>query len=264
MTRKQLVAITVCALLAAGACSQAPVHLQYKSRMQMQPSTAGASSDPVLEAIGRSVGDMVLPGGSVEMTTTVGEYGIRLEWDRALPGIPAGAAMIYNAADGTSVVINPESKTFWRVPASAVADLFPTEAKPQVTTAKTGEKETIAGVPSERMTFEIRMPLPAPPGQPRPPGMPAEVTMSGEAWVAPQYTRYLGAAAKLPAMNALGMDTLAQHGLQMRQILRSPVFGARQLETLVTSVSETRVPQDRFQIPAGFTETAPVGAAGSR
>jgi hypothetical protein len=263
VTRRVLAAAAAWALLGA-ACSQPPLHLKYVSKMQMQPSTSATPADPVLEAIGRSVGEMVLPGGSVEMTTTVGEYGIRLEWDRALPGIPAGAAMVYNAADGASVVINAEARTFWRVPASAMADLIPAEAKPQVTSAKTGEKETVAGVPAERMTFEIRMPLPAPPNQPRPPGMPAEVTMSGEAWVAPQYGHYLGAASKLPAMNALGMDALAQHGLQMRQILRSPVFGNRQLETVVTSLSEERVPQHRFQVPAGFTETPPVGAVGSR
>jgi hypothetical protein len=229
--------------------------------MEMQPSTVNTPSDPILESIGRSVGEMVLPGGSIQMTTTVGEYGIRLEWDRGLPGIPAGAAMIYDAADGSSAVINPAQKTYWRLPPSAVTDLFPADAKPQVTSTKTNEKATIAGVPTEHMTFQIRMPLPAPPGQPRPEGMPAEVTMSGEAWVAGQYTKYLGGAAKLPAMSALGMDALAQHGLQMRQILRSPVFGARQLETLVTSVSEERVSADLFKVPAGYTET-PAGMVG--
>jgi hypothetical protein len=108
--------------------------------MEMQPSTAPVASDPILESIGRSVGEMVLPGGSIQMTTTVGEYGIRLEWDRALPGIPAGAAMIYSAGDGSTAVINPAQKTYWRLSQSAIADLFPAEAKPQVTSTKTGQK----------------------------------------------------------------------------------------------------------------------------
>ena len=161
------------------------------------------------------------------------------------------------------MVIDPAQKTFWRLPPSAVADLFPAEAKPQVTSTTTSETSTIAGVPTEHMTFQIRMPLPAPPGQPRPAGMPAELTMNGEAWVAAQYSKYLGSASKLPAMNALGMDALAQHGLQMRQILRSPVFGSKQLETVVTSVSEERVPADRFKVPAGFVEV-PAGSAVGR
>lgn len=255
------VAMAIAASLAVSACARPPLHLKYVSRMEMQPSTSPTPSDPILESIGRSVSEMVLPGGSIQMTTTVGEYGIHLEWDRALPGIPAGAAMVYNAADGTTVVINPAQKTYWRLPASAVSDLFPAESKPQVTSTKTGEKATIAGVPAEHMTFQIRMPLPAPPGRPRPEGIPAELTMTGEAWVAAQYSQYLGSASKLPAMNALGMDALAQHGLQMRQLLRSPVFGSKQLETLVTSVSEERVPADRFKVPTGFTE-APAGSVG--
>jgi hypothetical protein len=261
MNLKHYVPIVVAAALALSACARPPLHLKYVSRMEMQPSTAPVPGDPILESIGRSVGQMMLPGGSIQMTTIVGEYGIRLEWDRALPGIPAGAAMIYNAADGSSVVINPAQKTYWRLPPSALADLFPAEAKPQVTSTKTNEKATIAGVPAEHMTFQIRMPLPAPPGQPRPEGMPAELTISGEAWVAEQYGKYLGGASKLPALNALGMDALAQHGLQMRQILRSPVFGSQQLETLVTSVSEERVSADLFKVPAGYTET-PAGLSG--
>ena len=262
MRHRHLVSIAVVAILAGWACSRPPLHLKYVSRMQMQPSTVTTQGDPILESIGRSVGEMVLPGGSMQMTTLVGEYGIRLEWDRAMPGIPAGAAMLYNAADGTSVVVNPAEKTYWKLTSSAVADLFPAEAKPQVTSAKTKETATIAGVPTERMTFEIRMPLPAPPDRPRPPGMPTELTMSGEAWVAEQYGKYLGAASKLPAMNALGMDALAQHGLQMKQILRSPVFGAQQLETHVTSVSEERVSADLFKVPAGYKETTPAGMIG--
>jgi hypothetical protein len=39
------------------------------------------------------------------------------------------------------------------------------------------------------------------------------------------------------------------------------VFGARQLETLVTSVSEERVSADLFKVPAGYTET-PAGMVG--
>jgi hypothetical protein len=262
MTQRQVVPIALAAIVVAWSCSPSPRHLKYVSRMQMQPSTVAMQSDPILESIGRSVAAMVLPGGSMQMTTIVGEYGVRLEWDRALPGIPAGAAMVYSAADGTSAVVNAAEKTYWTLPPSAVADLFPAGAKPQVTSAMTGDKDTIAGVATERMTFEIRMPLPAPPDRPRPPGMPAEITMSGEAWVAGHYGKYLGSVSKLPAMNALGMDALAQHGLQMKQVLRSPVFGAQQLETLVTSVSEERVAADLFKVPAGYREIAPGGGAG--
>jgi hypothetical protein len=264
MLRARSLLLAVATLLVVAACAATPKHLRYTSKMEMQPSTATGPSDPILESIGRSVSQMVLPGGAVTMTTTVGEYGIRLEWDRELPGIPAGATMIYNAKDGTSVVVNRPAKTYWRIPPSAVSDLFPAQTRPQVTTAKTGQEETIAGVRAEKMTFEIRMPLPGPPDQPRPAGMPGEVTMTGEAWVAPQFAKYLGPAAKFPAMNSLGMDVLAQHGLQMKQVLRSPLFGAQQLETTVTSVSEIFVAPEQFTIPAGFTETMPVGAAGSR
>jgi hypothetical protein len=53
---------------------------------------------------------------------------------------------------------------------------------------------------------------------------------------------------------AVGLAKLLQGGIVMRQILRSALFGGRQLETEVTKIGEEAAPPDAFDVPADFKE----------
>jgi hypothetical protein len=80
--------------------------------------------------------------------------------------------------------------------------------------------------------------------------------MDGDMWVADQFKAY---AASLNAIaNALfpgiGIGALAQDGLVVKQVTRSPMFGGNELVFSVTDVMETPTAADLFQIPADYTE----------
>lgn len=258
---RRLVLSVICvAGAAAAACGPAPTHLRYTMRLEMKPASTPMPPDPILGALGDVVAQSMVPGGMVEMTSTLGAEGMRLEWNKPLPGMPTGAVMIHRA-DGSTVLIDPTQKTYWKVATDSMTTMFPAGTKPKVTTSRTGQFETVQGERAEKITFSIRLPLPIPDGVTLPPGMPTEVPMEGEAWVAPRYQKYLsGVARTLPGLSSIGLDQLSTEGLQMKQILRSPIFGNQQLETLVTSVAEERTPPGRFVVPDGYREVpAPAG-----
>jgi hypothetical protein len=253
-----LAVLVVClAGLGAAACAPEPTHLRYTMRLEMKPASSPMPPDPILGALGDVVAQSMVPGGSVEMTSTIGPEGMRLEWNKPLPGMPTGAVMNHRA-DGSTVLIDPTEKTYWKVATDAMGTMFPAGAKPKVTTSRTGQFETVQGERAEKVTFSIRLPLPLPPGVTLPPGMPTEVPMEGEAWVAARYKKYLsGVARTLPGLSSIGLDQLSAEGLQMKQILRSPIFAKQQLETVVTSVAEENTPPGRFVVPEGYREVPP-------
>jgi hypothetical protein len=181
------------------------------------------------------------------MSTVISAQGVRLEWLTSVPGLPAGAVMFY-APDGTVRLLDPQARRYWTISGPATP---PGEA-PRVTTQRTGETAEVSGVPTERLTFEIRLTVPDQTGTGT-----SEVTLEGDAWVAAQYRPYtMMASSRLPPMQALGLDALAGEGLQMRQTLRSDLFGGRQVETTVTSVAEEVAAPDLLDVPAGYEAAA--------
>jgi hypothetical protein len=77
--------------------------------------------------------------------------------------------------------------------------------------------------------------------------------MTGDAWVAARFRPYTAlAAAGIPAMGAIGLEQLAHEGLQMRQVLRSPAFGGREIQTTVLSVREEPANPDLTAVPVGY------------
>jgi hypothetical protein len=257
MTRRLILVLGLVLAIAAPLRAE----LKYTTRMELRPSTAPTAPvavDPVLAMIGGTVSQMMVPGGSVEMTCVMGPHGIRLEWNKPMMGIPVGSAMIQRE-DGTTVVINPSDRTYWKLATQAVTDLFVEGSGPRVVTSRTGEFSEILGVRTERVIFQIRMPIPVP-ADVAVPGLPSEISLEGETWVAEQYKSYMtDAALRMPGLAALGMAKLAEQGLQMRQVLRSAMFGDREIESLVTKISEESVPAGLFQVPAGYKEVPAPG-----
>ena len=226
-------------------------------QIHAQPSTAPASvsSNPMTAMIAGVVMSTLAPQGGLEMTVTTGEQGTRVDYPQAYTIIPAGGATLLRA-DGSMIVLDTAKHTYWKMSRPDLSAMG--LSAPSVSIVRTGESETVAGVRTERATFEIRMPLPIPAGTQLPDGIPSEIRMSGDAWVAPQYKRYSAlAAGLLGGLNAFGADKLAAEGLMMRSILRGELLGNQQLESIVTTLSDAPVSASVFEIPAGYTEVPP-------
>ena len=251
--------LTIFAVLVLAVAAPASAELKFTTRMQLRDSAtpAAPTDDAMLALFGSRLADAMLPGGSLEMTTVIGDRGIRVEWNKALPGIPAGAVML-SRPDGAVVMLMPADKTFWKLSAADVRAMMQGDA-PTVMTKKTGEFSEIQGVRCERVTFDMTVPIPVPAGAQTPPGVPAELTMTGESCVAEQYHKYGLLMAKVPGLSALGGETLSQAGLPMRQVTRGAMFGAKEIESLITAIAEAPAPASLFEVPAGFKEVPAPG-----
>lgn len=231
--------------------------LKYTMRIHAQPSSVATPvpSNPLVAMISSVVTGTLAPEGGLELTITTGEKGTRVDYPRAYTIIPAGGATLLQA-DGSMVVLDTARRTYWKMAKPDFSALG--GATPVVTITRTGSSDVVAGVRAERATFEIRMPLPIPPGTQLPEGIPTEIRMSGEAWVAPQYKQYSKlAAGLLGGINAFGAETLAAEGLMMRSVLRGELLGNQELESVITTIAETPAPASIFAIPAGYTEVPP-------
>jgi hypothetical protein len=70
-------------------------------------------------------------------------------------------------------------------------------------------------------------------------------------------TVYARLSMGMTGFSSFGLEKLAAEGLPMRSVLRGEMFGDRQIESLVTAISEAAVPSSAFEIPAGYTEVPP-------
>jgi hypothetical protein len=158
-------------------------------------------------------------------------------------------------ANGDMVVLNPAEKSYWKM-SRPDSTMVPGMA-PAVKVERTSTVETILGVRTERAVIDIRVPVPVSPGMAMP-GMPTEVAITGEAWLADEYSKYATSASSLGALvGTTGGGSLANLGFPMRSVLRGDVFAGQEIESVVTSISETPAPDGAFDIPAGFTEMPP-------
>jgi hypothetical protein len=246
------------AVLAAASISVAPVRaeLKYTMKLEARASTvpSGSPPNPLLTMIGSLLLGTIAPPGGVVMTTIVGQRGARTEYDRAYAVLPAGAAML-TSPDGTIVIIDPSTRTYWRDTGSrSIGGAVMATAAFK----RTGTFATIAGVRAERTTLDVRAPLPLPEGM-QLPALPPEIAMTGEVWLSSQYGRYVQAAAGFTGLPGLAriFDKVSVPGFPMRFIVRSDLFGDQQIESVVTSIGEVTAAPDAFQIPAGYMETRP-------
>jgi hypothetical protein len=230
--------------------------LKYTMTIAARPSAvqASAPTNPILGIVGPMIVNTIAPPDGVLVTTTIGEKAARFEYDKAYTIVPAGGVMIVTA-DGIITVINPAERTFWRL--AKPAGLGASDVKPTIKVNRTGTFEAIAGVRAERATLDIRLPLPLPPGT-QMPGLPADVSATGETWLADEYKNYAAMSAGVTAMmGAFGPDAIASAGFPMRTIMRSELFGNQEIESVVTSISEVTVPAGTFEVPSGYKEVQP-------
>ena len=241
---RKLIAV---ALFVAASAASLQAELRYTLRMQLKPSTVPAAApDPNLAAIGGLVMEMIVPGGSSEITVITGERGTRIEANKGLIGMPKGGVMLQRP-DGSIVGIDHASKTYWK---SGVPDM----AGIQATSKRTGEVSTMAGEKVERVTFRIELPL----GEAMKSISP--IVIEGDAWVAERFKKYTVVKGVKPG--ALGLFQLADLGLSLRQIMRSRMFGDKEIESVATDVREDPAPASLFEIPAGYKEVPGPGKIG--
>ena len=207
-------------------------------------------------AFGEMMLQMIVPDGAVDMTALIGEQRARMEYAQETLGLPAGAVALVQPS-GDLVILNPKNRTYTRTTAQEIAAMWrQLGADPVVTHKRTNEFATIAGLRAERLTFEWNLAFPMTPEAKSalPPGAPATMKMSGEIWVASdRFKQYAPMAFRSNSgLAALGMTKLLQEGVVLRSILRSPSFGAQEIETVVTSISEEPAPAAAFEIPAGY------------
>jgi hypothetical protein len=258
MMRKLLAALVV--VLTIGVPLRA--ELKYTMKMEMHASSVPSSepADPMMAMIGNMMVDMLVPPGGVEMTCVVGDKGARVEYSKAYLMMPAGAVTIIKP-DGSMVVINPAARTYWKVAAMGTA--LPPGMSPVVTTKRTGEFADVAGVRSERVTVDIRIAIPLPPGVQAPPGMPTELTMAGDLWMTDRFKAFTNASAAALGLKSLGFEKTLAGEMPMRTVLRSALFGGKEMETVVLKIGEEAVPAGLFDLPADYKEIpAPTGIGG--
>ncbi len=166
--------------------------------------------------------------------------------------------------DGSMVVLNGADKTYWTIANPMAGVLGQGLAGAKTTFKHTGEYATVAGIRAERVTFEIRMPLPLPAGVPVSAGMPREFVLDGETWLADQFSSYAKMAASLGGLSAMGFGDLAAEGFMMRSTVHGDILGDQEIESRVTTIGEAPVPASMFEIPAGYHERpAPLSFPGA-
>ena len=241
--------IPIAALLFAIAASPAAAELRYTTHIETRKAEAAQPVDPMMGMIGAMLASR-FPSGDMKMT--VGDAGTRVEFVNALGPVPAGGVMLMRT--GSTVILNPVERTYWS--ARAPAPLIPGSTAPAVTTKRTGEFETVAGLRTERVAFGLSMNLPLPAGVQLPPGFPTTFSMDGDMWVADQFKVYASSlnAIANTLFPGIGIGGLAQEGLVVRQVTRSPMFGGNEMVFSVSDVLEGPVTADLFQVPADYKE----------
>jgi hypothetical protein len=256
--KKVLVALCFVSL-ASGRMS---AELKYTMRTEVQKAEKPASTptSPMLAMMGEAMTKQLFPEGTATMTYILGDKGVRVELLNAALGQPAGTVTL-GQLDGTAVVLNPKDQTYWKMGSQgAAAAMKAAGMTPQVTSNRTGESETVAGVQCERSTFTMKMDLPIPENARATLGkdFPSSIDMSGDTCsTTSQFQKYGEVAAKTQATSmlaAMGIDKLMTGGIVLRQAIR---LGGVEIRSVVTEIAEAEVPAGSFEIPAGYKEVPP-------
>ncbi len=246
MRKSAVITLSMLAMLAAPLRAELlySVHLEVRKNAAAAPAAhASTWGDALLK--------WIVPGGALDETVVLGDKGMLIEPSRATPIGPLGSVELLRS-DGTAVVFNPNTRTYWTPTAQ---DAALAAMRPTATARHTGEYQLVAGSRSERVTVAIALAEPPRAGLAARPSPGAAVT--GELWMAPQYKAYSHVAMRgSPLLTALGLQLVAEDGLVLRQVLRGGVLGDSEVEMVVSGLVEEAAPPDLFDVPAGFREVA--------
>jgi len=249
---KTLAAALLYCLVSAPAFAE----LTYTVRIQARTVAADASADPRVVALGKTILQAVVPDGSVELTIIVGDGVARVQWSKAMPGIPAGTVLLQRR-DGGRVLVNTVDQTFWP---AGMPDLYSLETadRPVVVQTPQGGLDLVAGIPAARSHLAITIPFREAREGTMVTGTPTDLPLEGEVWVTDRFASF--ATRELRSIHGLawlGLDAAPLGTLVLRQTLRGPLFGDIELESVVIALGEEDVPDSSFDVPAGFTAVSP-------
>jgi len=252
MTRALMVAlvwVVVSAPLAAD--------LKYTVRLESRKVPEATEVDPMLWMLGQEVLHATVPGGDpVEMTIMVGQGAARVQWNRALPGIPEGAVLLQQA-NGNLVMLDPTHRTYWNANMPNLYGLSRSR-RPTVTLTPVDEPMLVAGVPATKADVDIVIPFVEAQRGEMVSGTPTELPLHGEVWTTNRYGEYwVPRLRPILGLPVLGLDVAPARYLVLRQVLRGPLFGEFELESVVTAISEEEIAPTLFAIPEGFAQVAP-------
>jgi len=257
------IAIALC--LVASISAHLSAELKYTVHMETNKpeGKSAAPANPLLGMMGEALIKQMLPDGTADMVYTLGDKGVRIETVNAAMGQPAGTVTL-SQPDGSLIVLSPKEQTYWKTNVrSAAAAVQGSGIKPEATSTRSGEFETIAGVRCERVPFTVKVALPIPEAARASlgSGFPASIDMTGDSCVTTDaFQKYAEVAAKGQVggmLSAMGLDKMMQGGIVLRQNLR---IAGVELVSTVTKIAEEAVPASDFEIPTGYKEVpAPAG-----
>ncbi len=250
----------VAALLLLAIVVPARAGIRATIRIEVRATAEAPAREPdTTAAMARSLVQVMFPDGAVEMEWLAQDGAVRSEFHGRTMLLPQGGIVLARAGDTVSRVINPGDQTYFTVQALTATPVAPGSSAVRWEKAKpvpSGTFATIAGHRAEKMTMSWRMKLPVPEGRGLPAGVPDAITISGELWCTDDFkdavnARDILAGNQMLAM--LGID-VAGCSLPLRSVFQTSVMPGYEVRTAITSITEERLPEDLFRIPAGYRE----------
>ena len=249
--------VAFAALILAASARPARADLHYTLHTEVRQVTPIEPVNPMRAMAGDIIVRTMLPDGPADSIYWISDRGTRVELTKANAVMPAGSVVLH-LGDGTTVIMNPAEKTYWKIPLPQITpEVFTalSQLNPQASFVHTGEFATIAGVRAEHITSSTTVDLPSPPaGTPVPMGMPASITMSADLWMADRYADYASLAQTAATM--MGFGALIPQGFMMRHVMRNSMTPGVEIESVVTQITEEPAPADAFEIPADYKEVS--------
>jgi hypothetical protein len=250
------VGLAAFALLGYSAIARADLHYTMHTEMRQVP--ADQSLSPAMAAIAAMAAQAMLADGPTDVVYWMGEKGTRMEFTKGNALVPAHS-VILRLADGTTVVMNPGDKTYWKL---QLAELIPqamqllAQMNPQESVVHTGQYDVIAGVRAEHVMTTIVLDFPAP-APPTVASFPTSLNANIDAWMSDRYADYARRARESDML--LGLRS-PEGGFVMKSTMRNSLLPGWEIEAAVTDITEEPAPDGAFEIPSDYKEVAsPVG-----
>lgn len=251
-------ATRVMASIALAMVAIVPLRADVKYTMHMEARmAANAGNDPISQMAGGMLAQM-FPAGGLDQLVASGEKGTRIEQKQAFAGIKAGSVALI-AADGSTVMLDTATKTWWKQPVMSAEALGAMGAMtPDVKVTKRGEFETIDGMKAEHMTLSMTMAIPGlAPGQ-LPPGMSPDLTMTYDVWLTDAVKMSSGAASLsaglLKQLNLGNIKELSDGRMMLKGVMSmfgiEIVMTTREFSTAAVDAALFEIPKDFKEVPA--------------
>ena len=219
--------------------SVAHADLRYTTHTDVRLTPVPTVSEPAFTQA-TTLLQSIMPAGNTR--TYINDQAARIE-----PTSAGSGPIVLLRSDGETI-LDPATRTYWRLPAQ-VRDAFVNGvAEPRATYRRTGEFATVLGLRAERVVASLSLSLPIAP----PPGFPTALTLEGELWIASAYAAYANAVGRLAHLLP---GPVQLEGLVLKYLLRNTQFGY-EAEYSVTELVEAPLAPSLFDVPTDYREVS--------